>query len=67
MKTFLQKCGFYRKMIPLYSTLISPLQLAMNGKKYPKSPTELQTEAFTTLRDTLSSKPIIAIPCRPRS
>ena len=62
MKTFLQKCGFYRKMIPLYSTLISPLQLAMNSTKFPKQPTEEQTEAFETLKAGLSSKPIIAIP-----
>ena len=49
-------------MIPLYSTLISPLQIAMNSPKYPKEPTTEQSEAFTTLKTSLSSKPIIAIP-----
>ena len=62
MKTFLQKCGFYRKMIPLYSTLIAPLQIAMNSRSMPKTPTENQQLSFTTLRQCLIEGPIIAMP-----
>jgi exodeoxyribonuclease III len=60
---FVQKASFYRKMIPTYNKLISPLQELMNAKTWPKQGmTTEQKDTFQTLKKCLTQEPIIIIP-----
>jgi len=63
LSTFLQKVSFYRKMIPTYNKLVSPLQNLMNTSTWPRTGMNKdQTECFETIKKCLTTTPILTIP-----
>ena len=64
IRSFLGLCGWYRRFIPHFSTLIKPLNdlLKGRGKKQSISWNEKAEEAFQEIKQKLISAPILAAP-----
>ena len=64
MKSFLGLAGFYRRFIPSFSSIVSPLT-DLTKKDRPNSIKEWQDKhekAFQTLKTRLTSSPILRLP-----
>jgi hypothetical protein len=61
MKAFFGLAGFYRKFVPRYSPIASPLH-KLTRKNVPYVWGKEQAEAFQTLKDILCSKPLLQYP-----
>ena len=53
--------GFYRKFVPRFSPIASPIQ-KLTGKNVPYVWGKEQAEAFQTLKDILCSEPLLQYP-----
>ena len=63
VQAFLGLSGFYRKYIPNYATLATPLtNLIRKGKPNKVNWTSTEEESFNSLKNALSSKPVLKIP-----
>ena len=61
VRSFVGLCGWYRRLIPNYAQLTSPLtSLNKKGKKFEWGPQQI--EAFETLKKILSTHPIVYCP-----
>lgn len=61
LKAFLGLAGFYRKFVPRFSPIASPLH-KLTGKNVPYVWGKEQAEAFQTLKDILCSEPLLQYP-----
>ena len=61
IRSFLGFANFYRKFIPNFSHVVTPLNL-LTRKDQPWNWTPLQQKAFDTLRNAFSSGPVLGIP-----
>jgi hypothetical protein len=61
LKAFLGLAGFYRKFVPRFSSIASPLH-KLTGKNVPYVWGKEQVEAFQTLKDILCSEPLLQYP-----
>lgn len=62
-RAFLGLAGFYRKFIPNFSEIAVPLtDLTKKGQPNKVIWTESQEKAFTTLKEKLSSSPVLKLP-----
>ena len=59
--TFLQSLSFYRRMIPLFNRMSSPLRTKYNNKKFTTF-TEEEKDSFEQLKKALCECPVLAIP-----
>ena len=59
--TFLQSLSFYRRMIPLFNRMSSPLRVKYNDKKFTPL-TDIELDSFRQLKKALCECPILAIP-----
>ena len=63
VQSFLGLSRFYRKYVPNYATLASPLtNLTRKGKPNKVNWTLTEEESFNSLKNALSSKPALKIP-----
>ena len=64
VKVFLGTCSWYRRFIRNFSTIAAPLnKLTSKGKNSPPFQwTEKAEEAFNTLKNTLVTAPVLAVP-----
>jgi hypothetical protein len=61
VKAFLGLAGFYRKLVPWFSLIASPLH-KLTGKNVPYVWGKEQAEVFQTLKDILCSEPLLQYP-----
>ena len=61
VRSFLGFANFYRKFIPNFSHIVTPLNL-LTRKDQPWAWTSLQQSAFDTLKAAFSSGPVLSIP-----
>ena len=61
MKSFLGPCGYYARFIPGYAAITKPLRDAAVTKGQIKW-SESMRNAFTHLKSSLASPPVLALP-----
>ena len=61
VRSFLSFTNFYRKFIPNYSNIVTPLT-ALTKKDIPWTWSPVQQRAFDTLKDIFASAPVLSIP-----
>ena len=61
LRSFLGLAGYYRKFIPNFATLASPLT-ALTKKGIPFTWTDSHQNSFLTIKDLLCSAPVLAYP-----
>lgn len=62
VRSFLGLCNFYREFIPQYATIATPLtDLTKNGRPNQVRWEAIHEEAYRTLKEALSSRPILRL------
>uniref|UniRef100_UPI00398F8A81 uncharacterized protein n=1 Tax=Pristiophorus japonicus TaxID=55135 RepID=UPI00398F8A81 len=60
LSSFLDTCNFYLKFIPFYAYIAEPLRMLL-CKDVPWEWTDSLAQAFTTLKEKITSPPILAL------